>query len=161
MARPKNIERRIAINHSFDFDYYNEFEKLVGKGNVSDELRAYIKDRVDQSKKEEGLMRTDPLNLRQSCEHTRDNNTKQQTIFEFFPTKDMRNEVTQYINNHKGLISELEILRKNCKATADIIETRKQQNHVMAQQERRMGVPSNDVIIAGQKRAKMWIGKLK
>ena len=92
MVRPRKIKlgSRMTSTIVYDSDVYREFERLVGAGNVSEEIRAMMADRVEQSKKEEGLLTPDPLNLLLSSEIYYDNNrkaaiSKQHNIFEYFP----------------------------------------------------------------------------
>lgn len=60
--RPKIMNERIAMNVMFDSKELREFEEIVGKGNISKEIRAMIKDHLETRKKEEG-QQSDLLNL--------------------------------------------------------------------------------------------------
>lgn len=56
MGRPNEIKNRRTINVVVDGDDADIFIKEVGPNNFSKEIRAFIKDRVEQSKKEEGQL---------------------------------------------------------------------------------------------------------
>ena len=128
--RPKNIDVRVPKTLSLDLDVYREFEKIVGAGNISDEIRAFMKDRVEQAKNEQGL-KINPLNLKSCSPTQRSDNNKQANLFEHFDTIDMRNEIRLYINNIMD-ITQLETLRKNCNVVVSMVETRKEQNRAEA-----------------------------
>ena len=141
MVRPKNIRNRASVNHVFDMDYYKEFTELVGSGNVSEELRAFIKDRVDQSKNEEGLTRT-PLNLPIVANHPKNSNITQYTIFQDFDKKDCRDELVQMLNLDPDM-HKLNIIYKNCNAAVGTINRRKIQEDAIAKAEKRKNMPTN------------------
>lgn len=130
MARPTTIKTRFSTMISFDKIDYDEFEKLVGKGNVSKELRAFIKERVNLQKNEEA-QRYDPLGLCKSVTQSGQNevprlsvNTRQSTLFEAFATKDRRNEINKLIESieDKALIDKIWI---NSKVLYNVADTKR------------------------------------
>jgi len=147
--RPKNIDVRVPKTLSLDLDVYREFEKIVGTGNISDEIRAFMKDRVEQAKKEEGMVQTNPLNLVMAITNTNNsNNNKHNSIFQFIDVVDNRPELVKYIDTEPS-ISKFDVLFKNCKAIVKIIEKRRNELAVLSQAEKRNSpLNSNDKIIA-------------
>lgn len=67
MARPPELKYRIPKTINFEYQDIMEFEKLVGKDNVSREIRAFIKKFVEEEKKGEASL--DPLNLARQQYH--------------------------------------------------------------------------------------------
>lgn len=117
---------------SLEREDYEAFEKLVGQGNISKELRAYIKERVDLEKNEQATLEADPLNLsnltqrtRQGVETHHGTNTRQSTLFETFASRDRRDEISRFINS-VGDTGMLNIIESNCKAMLRVSETRRQ-----------------------------------
>jgi hypothetical protein len=120
---------------------------MVGNGHVSEELRAYVKDRVDQAKKEEGL-KTNPLNLKSCSPTQRSDNNKQTTIFQFIDTQDKRPDLVKYIKLEPNM-AKLNTLFGNCNTVVKMINKRKLENTALANHKKRPVVyPSNDEIIA-------------
>lgn len=60
MARPSELRNRVLRSINFENDDYLEFEKYVGRDNVSKEIRALVKNFVVEQKK--GEASSDPLN---------------------------------------------------------------------------------------------------
>jgi hypothetical protein len=60
MGRPSELKNRVPRNVNFENDDYLEFERIVGRDNVSKEIRAFIKNFVEEQKK--GEASSDPLN---------------------------------------------------------------------------------------------------
>lgn len=78
MGRPNELKARIARNVIFEFQELTEFEELVGKDNVSREIRSMIKKFLTQQKK--GEASTDPLNLRRHLTHQDSSNNNNATL---------------------------------------------------------------------------------
>ena len=60
MARPPELKTRVVRNVSFENEELKEFETIVGKDNVSKEIRGLISNFLKNEKKGYAL---DPLNL--------------------------------------------------------------------------------------------------
>jgi hypothetical protein len=60
MARPAELKARVAKSINFENEDYLEFERFVGRDNVSKEIRALVKNFVEDQKK--GEASSDPLN---------------------------------------------------------------------------------------------------
>src|SRR5215212_709195 len=72
MGRPAEIKVRVARNINFENDDLLDFEKFVGKDNVSKEIRALVRNFVEDQKKGEASS-SDPLNqirLQQETNHS-------------------------------------------------------------------------------------------
>lgn len=126
--RPKNIRNRGTINHVFDLDEYTRFVEMVGVGNASEELRAFIKDRI------EGPQET-----------TTEEPKSTTTLFMHFDNKDVRNELVNFINKETDM-NKLNILYKNCKTVVSMVDKRKLQNHALAVANKRGNMKSNEEI---------------
>lgn len=61
MARPTELRHRFTMPINFEYDEIKEFQAIVGKDNVSSELRAMVKNFLSKQKK--GEAQIDPLNL--------------------------------------------------------------------------------------------------
>ena len=59
MARPAELRQRIPMTHNFEYDEYKEFQEIVGKDQVSKELRAMVRRFLEEQKK--GEASHDPL----------------------------------------------------------------------------------------------------
>jgi len=55
MARPTELKIRIPKTLNFEYEEYKEFESIVGRDNVSRELRAMMKKFIETQKKWEAL----------------------------------------------------------------------------------------------------------
>ena len=115
---------------SLERDDYEAFEKIVGQGNISKELRAYIKERVDLEKNEQAL-EVDPLRLsnltqRNKTEaHDESKLYRQSTLFETFASRDRRDEIVKYIQSVKDT-STLNQIEQNAKCMLRVSETHRQ-----------------------------------
>lgn len=138
MVRPKNIEMRVSKLLSFDADYYKEFEELVGHGNVSEEIRTIIKERVEQSKKEKELA-NDPLKLMRFQTQESDNNNRNihNRIFEDFDAVDKRMKLREYVDSQTDM-NKLNVLYYNCRSLVGMIEQRKIENKAVGNIENRV-----------------------
>lgn len=134
MARPSAMKNRFTTMVSLEREDYEAFEKLVGQGNISKELRAYIKERVDLEKNEQALsseLVVDPLNLSILTQRTNQGaynpsiTSRQSTLFEAFALRDKRDEISKFINtvNDTGTLNQLE---QNAKCMLKVAETRRQ-----------------------------------
>ena len=126
--RPKNIRNRGTINHVFDLDEYTRFVEMVGVGNASEELRAFIRDRI------EGPQET-----------TTEESKPATTLFMHLDNKDVRNELVNFINKETNM-NKLNILYKNCNTVVGMIDKRKLENHALAIAEKRGNMKSNEEI---------------
>ena len=119
--RPKNIDVRVPKTLSLDLDVYREFEKIVGAGNISDEIRAFMKDRIS----------------------LRDNNVPKQDkpkpnyIFQDFETKDKRDELRTYIEQEPDM-KKLNTLYLNCNSIVGMVERRRIENKSLGNMEHRL-----------------------
>lgn len=134
MARPSDLKDRFTTMVSLEREDYDAFEEFVGKGNVSKELRAMIKDRVAQEKNEKAPL-ADPLGLSaltQSNLHTyvsKDKNSRQSTLFETFAVKDRRDEIVRFVKAVND-VQTLNQLEQNCKCMLKVSETHRQKIRV-------------------------------
>jgi hypothetical protein len=131
MTRPIKVEDRRPKTLSLDSSYYKEFESIVGAGNVSEEIRAFIKERVDESKGVKNVAKHDT--------------SKPNYIFQDFETKDKRDELRKYIGLEPDM-HKLNTLYRNCKTVVGMVDTRKEQNHAKAEFDRRASQKSNEEI---------------
>ena len=133
MVRPSELKHRFTTNVTFESEDYEQFEKLVGKGNVSKELRAFIKDRVTQQKNEQahnGEHVIDPLGLSSLTQKhlltyiskTEDKGSRQSTLFETFASRDRRNEINSYVKSIKD-IPTLNTLVQNASCMLGVAKT--------------------------------------
>jgi len=133
MTRPVKVDDRRPKTLSLDSTYYKEFERIVGAGNVSEEIRAFIKERVEQEKgANTGVTKNDMA--------------KPRYIFQDFEVRDKRDELAKYVNLETDM-KKLNILFKNCMAAASMINRRKLENSAKANFDRRAAHKSNDEII--------------
>lgn len=136
MVRPSELKHRFTTNVTFESEDYEQFEKLVGKGNVSKELRAFIKDRVTQQKNEQahnGEHVIDPLGLSSLTQKhlltyiskTEDKGSRQSTLFETFASRDRRDEIHRFVHsvNETAVLNQIET---NCKAMLGVTKTRRE-----------------------------------
>ena len=129
MARPSELKQRFTTNVNFEASDYQAFETMVGKGNVSKEIRAFIKERVELQKNEQASM-IDPLGL-STLTQSRDNHTRQSTLFETFAVKDRRDEIVRFVKEVKD-VQTLNQLEQNCKCMLKVSETHRQKIRVHA-----------------------------
>lgn len=129
MARPSNMRSRFTTMVSLERDDYEAFEKIVGQGNISKELRAYIKERVDLEKNEQASQ-VDPLKLSNLTQRTQGllnqgTHYRQSTLFETFASRDRRDEIVKYIQSVKDT-STLNQIEQNAKCMLRVSETHRQ-----------------------------------
>lgn len=125
MARPKNLEMRITKVLSLDAEPYKAFENLVGFGNVSDEIREMIKDRISS-----GQQQQDNNVLKQD-------KPKPNYIFQDFETKDKRDELRIYIEQEPDM-KKLNTLYLNCNSIVGMVERRRIENKSLGNMEHRL-----------------------
>lgn len=123
MGRPRTIDNRYSTMITFDKDELEAFEKLVGKGNVSNELRAFIKDRIRLEKNEQART-IDPLNLTGCLKKPYNNNTRQSKLFEDFATKDRRPDISKYVDSIKDK-QTLDRVWLNSKVLYNVVDTKR------------------------------------
>lgn len=95
MARPTELRQRIPMTHNFEYDEYKEFEAIVGKDRVSKELRAMVRNFLEEQKK--GEASSDPLNqvrLQQLSTKSYDNINSTLDIY-LLSKKDIVNYISQ------------------------------------------------------------------
>ena len=119
--RPKNIDVRVPKTLSLDLDVYREFEKIVGAGNISDEIRAFMKDRIS---------------LRDNYVPKQDK-PKPNYIFQDFETKDKRDELRTYIEQEPDM-KKLNTLYLNCNSIVGMVERRRIENKSLGNMEHRL-----------------------
>jgi len=133
MTRRSISEIRVNKMLSLDAESYRKFAELVGPGNVSEEIRAMIKERI--------------LTPAEGINALEENHNKQPSyIFHDFDVKDKRDELTKYINLEPDM-KKLNILFKNCMAAATMINRRKLENSAKAKFDQRASQKSNEEII--------------
>lgn len=114
-----------VVSFVSDWQVYQSFKEMVGDQNVSKELRAMIKDRVAQEKNEQALERTiDPLGL-SNLTQSRDNHTRQSTLFETFASRDRRDEIHKFVHSVKET-AMLNTIETNCKAMLGVAKVRRE-----------------------------------
>lgn len=139
MARPLKLDDRRPKTLSLDSSVYKEFEKIVGPGYISEEIRAFMRERVEQEKN--------------GGEINQNMSNKNLGIFQEFDTKDKRDEIRRYIDMETDM-TKLNILQKNCSTIVGMVNTRKDQNYAKAQYDKRTYMQSNEEIEAQIKREK-------
>ena len=98
MARPPELKTRVVRNVSFENEDLKEFETIVGKDNVSKEIRALISNFLNNEKKGYAL---DPLNL--GISKTKEPKGHNTTLDIYLLSKD---EIRNYISS----INDVKIL---------------------------------------------------
>lgn len=93
MGRPQELKCRVLRNVSFEYEELKEFETLVGRDNVSKELRSMVHNFLTIQKKAEG--QNDPLNL----SSLKGDIYNIHTIQDIYVCRSEQTEITQFIVN--------------------------------------------------------------
>jgi hypothetical protein len=119
MARPAELKARVAKSINFENEDYLEFERFVGRDNVSKEIRALVKNFVEDQKK--GEASSDPLNqVRLTNQGSSANNINTTLDIYLLSNKDIVN----YINNIED-IERLATIEARGKVFSNVARNRK------------------------------------
>lgn len=105
MVRSKDDSNKIVVNHVFNLKQYREFEQMVGKGNVSGEIRAFIADRVRESRKKDEGQQQESNNLNKPIED------RENYLYELFE-KDIQRRFDEFLtacNNLDYLVKAVKL----------------------------------------------------
>lgn len=120
MARKAELKQRFNTMITLEYEDYQAFIKMIGEGNFSNEIRAFVKDRINLEKNEQAQA-VDPLNLTGCLKKPYNNNTRQSTLFESFAQNDHRDDIVKYIKSIKNT-TQLNKIEQNCKCMLKVSE---------------------------------------
>lgn len=107
----------------FDGDLLKAIKEKQPGFNLSAEVNAMLKEKVELQKNEQAL-RIDPLNLLSRTEAHDVRVSRQSTLFETFAARDKRDEISAYVKTIND-IPTLNTLEKNAKCMLGVAKTRR------------------------------------
>jgi hypothetical protein len=124
MARPAELKARVAKSINFENEDYLEFERFVGRDNVSKEIRALVKNFVEDQKK--GEASSDPMNQVRLSVHSDSRSSR--TDINVNTTLDIyllsNKDIVNYINNIED-IERLATIEARGKVFSNVARNRK------------------------------------